>query len=79
MIGSAPSESRGESPTGLLTPRQLEIVDRLTRPGATARSVAAELGISEHTVKRHLEKAYRLNGVQSLAQLTRKVFGWPPA
>lgn len=58
---------------GRLTPRQLEVLDRLSRPGATQASVAEDLGISVQTVKNHLTIAYRTLGVRSLGQAVRTV------
>lgn len=54
-----------------LTARQVDIIDRLTEPGATQQSVADELGISISTVKNHLTLAYRTLGVRSIAQAAR--------
>lgn len=56
-----------------LTPRQLEIIDRLSRPGATQATVAEELGISSQTVKNHLTMVYRTLGVRSFGQAVRIV------
>lgn len=54
-----------------LTARQVEIIDRLTIPGATQQSVADDLGISIQTVKNHLTLAYARLGVRSVAQAAR--------
>lgn len=62
---------RGTSRRRRLTARQLEIVDLLTRPGATQAAVAEELGISEQTVKNHLQTVYDRLDVTSLAQAVR--------
>lgn len=53
---------RGESadrpsPGGLLTARQVEVL-RQVAAGATNRQVAANLSISEHTVRRHLQNIF---------------------
>ncbi len=56
-----------------LTARQLEVLEHMTRPGATTASVADELDISVQTVKNHLQVAYRTLGVASLAQATRAI------
>lgn len=45
-----------------LTPREADIVDWLPG-GATNREIARALGISERTVHKHLERAYRQLGV----------------
>jgi DNA-binding NarL/FixJ family response regulator len=52
-----------------LTPREHDVARRLTR-GLTNREIAAELGISAQTVKRHLASAYgklQLSGRVALA------------
>lgn len=56
-----------------LTARQREIIDRLSRPGATQAAVADDLGISVQTVKNHLTLAYRTLGVRSFGQAVRVV------
>ena len=56
-----------------LTPREHELILRCSAPGATRDTVARELGISVHTIHRHLMSAYRKLGVQTLAQAVRKV------
>jgi DNA-binding NarL/FixJ family response regulator len=58
------------SPVGRLSPRELEILELLTK-GATNKEIAATLGISNHTVKNHLqnimEKLHIQNRVQAVA------------
>ncbi len=61
-----------------ITDRQREIIDLLTRPGATAQSVADQLGINVQTVKNHLQAVYRSLGVRSLAQADRIIRKWSP-
>lgn len=61
--------------TRRLTARQLEIVDLLSRPGATQLQVAEELGIEIGTVKAHLQSVYVRLGVRSFAQAVRIVHG----
>ena len=56
---------RSRDDTGL-TPRQIEVL-RLVAAGRTNREVAAELVISEHTVRRHLQNIYTLLGVSTRA------------
>ena len=51
-----------------LTPRQMEIV-RLAVAGMDDKSIARELGISEHTVASHLRAAYGRLGVRKRSQL----------
>lgn len=50
----------------MLTPRETHIVDCL-RSGATNREIARALGISERTVHKHLEQAYRKLNVTNRA------------
>ena len=61
-----------------LTPRQLEIVDLLTRPGATQQVVADQLGISVQSVKNQLTLVYRTLGVTSIGQAARRIYGRTP-
>ena len=51
-----------------LTPRQMEIV-RLAVAGMYDKSIARELGISEHTVNNHFRKIYGRLGVGKRSQL----------
>lgn len=55
------------------TARELEVLDAVTRPGATRRSAARRLGISEATVRAHLRQLYAKLGVSSEAQAWRRV------
>ncbi len=55
---------------GLLTPREREIATMLAE-GLLNKQVAAELGISEITVKIHRRHALSKMGVRSLSQLIR--------
>jgi DNA-binding NarL/FixJ family response regulator len=48
-----------------LTPRQAEIARELARTGAANAHLARALGISEGTVKKHLEAIFRVFGVDS--------------
>ena len=49
-------------PTAPLTPRESEVMLKLTS-GRTARAIARELGVSERTVRKHLEHVYEKLGV----------------
>lgn len=60
---------RGLPGTGL-TVRQLE-VSRLARDGASSRSIAHRLGLSERTVDNHLAASYRKLGVRGRRELPR--------
>ena len=53
-----------------LTPRELDVL-RLVVAGRLNKLIAAELGISEKTVKAHRSKVMRKTGARSLAELVR--------
>jgi DNA-binding CsgD family transcriptional regulator/tetratricopeptide (TPR) repeat protein len=65
---------RGEHhlPAGL-TPREVEVL-RLVAAGSTNRTIAAELGISEHTVSRHLQNLFAKLDVSSRSAATAFAF-----
>ena len=69
------------SPVGRLSPRELEILELLTK-GATNKEIAATLGISNHTVKNHLqnimEKLHIQNRVQAVAYALQAGLGRKP-
>ncbi len=50
-----------------LTPRQIEVAMELAATGATNSQLARSLGISEGTVKKHLETVFAVLGVDSRA------------
>ncbi|MCO5170575.1 MAG: LuxR C-terminal-related transcriptional regulator [Planctomycetes bacterium] len=50
-----------------ITPREREVLV-LSLHGRTPREIAADLGISWHTVRTHLKRAYRALGVSSRAE-----------
>jgi DNA-binding CsgD family transcriptional regulator len=56
MLRRAPG--RGVAGVDLLTPREAEILTLVGR-GMTARAIARRCGISDRTVHKHLEQAYR--------------------
>jgi DNA-binding CsgD family transcriptional regulator len=65
----------GRSETALarrlpISPREAEVLARLV-DGRTNGGIAADLGISTHTVVRHVEHIYRKLGVQTRAAATR--------
>jgi DNA-binding CsgD family transcriptional regulator len=64
LFGTAARRSPG-GPTG----RELEVLG-LVAKGRTNREIAAELSISEHTVRRHLQNLFRRLGVSSRAAAT---------
>jgi DNA-binding NarL/FixJ family response regulator len=55
-------------PDGLLRPREREVA-QLLGEGWRVATIARRLGISEHTVRKHLRGAYNALGVHSQAQL----------
>ncbi|HLM75027.1 MAG TPA: LuxR C-terminal-related transcriptional regulator [Polyangiaceae bacterium] len=57
---------------GRLTPREQEVVSAVAR-GWDNRLIAAELGCSEATVKKHLQKIFDKLGVQSRTALVARV------
>ncbi len=72
-LGAAPDVGRVTSLLGTsapppvgLTPRQLEVL-ALVAQGRTNREIAAELVVSEHTVRRHLQNVFVKLGVSSRA------------
>jgi len=58
--------SRRPIPGGELhvTPRQRQILDLAVR-GLTDKEIAAELGVAVSTIRTHLERFYRENGLRS--------------
>lgn len=62
-------------PRELLTTIELRISE-LVASGLTNREVAAEIGISHHTVNFHLRKVYRKLEIRSRAQLGAAAFRW---
>jgi DNA-binding NarL/FixJ family response regulator len=65
--GSDPAAASG------LTTRELEVL-RLVAAGKSNRAIAAELFISDHTVRRHLQNIFRKIGVSSRAGATAFAF-----
>jgi DNA-binding CsgD family transcriptional regulator len=72
-LGAAPDASRvarllrrRPARAGGLTPRQIEVLTLVAR-GRTNRQIAAELILSEHTVRRHLQNIYTRIDVSSRA------------
>jgi DNA-binding NarL/FixJ family response regulator len=69
------------SPVGRLSPREHEILELLIK-GATNKEIAATLGISNHTVKNHLqnimEKLHIQNRVQAVAYALQAGLGRKP-
>ena len=65
--GVARIAERRRHPVPALTARQRQLADLLAS-GRTSRPIARELGVSEGTVRKHLENIYRRLGAQSRTQ-----------
>lgn len=63
----------GRTPPGGLTAREAEVLV-LAAAGRTNREIAAELVLSEHTVRRHLQNIFTKLGVSSRAAATAYAF-----
>ena len=53
-----------------ITPREMEIIQRIMDGGANA-AIAAQLSISENTLKRHISNIYNKMGVNNKIELFR--------
>jgi DNA-binding CsgD family transcriptional regulator len=80
QLGARPDvawvESLARPPAGDthgLTARELEVL-RLVAAGKSNRAIAADLFISDHTVRRHLQNIFRKLGVSSRASVTAFAF-----
>ncbi len=72
--GQAPRpafDAIGEDEAPLLTPREVEVLAAIGN-GSSNKAVARRLGISEHTVKFHVESLFRKLGAASRAEAVRK-------
>jgi len=56
--------------TTLLSPREMAVAERLI-DGWTAHEIAADLGISFHTVRTHIRNIYIKAGVANRVELVR--------
>jgi len=61
----------GESEPPLLTPREIEVLAAIGN-GSSNKAVARRLGISQHTVKFHVESLFRKLGAASRAEAVHK-------
>jgi DNA-binding CsgD family transcriptional regulator len=76
VIRPAPPRRLSSPPPELgLTPREVEVARHIAR-GLGAKQIAAALGISEHTVRRHTERVYVKLGVHSRAAMVAAGRGW---
>lgn len=62
--GAAPARAEGEALEQPLTPREMEVLERVSR-GLPSKLIAHELDVSESTVKFHLSSIYAKLGVAS--------------
>jgi DNA-binding NarL/FixJ family response regulator len=68
---------RRRHPVPKLTPRQWQLVDMLAA-GHTNAQIARRLGISDSTVRKHLENIYRRLEVSSRAAAITRAFSHQP-
>jgi DNA-binding CsgD family transcriptional regulator len=61
-----------------LTPREREVIARVAE-GRTNNEIGRLLGISSHTVRKHLENAYEKLGIHTRTGAVAAVFGYEPA
>lgn len=71
VVDPDPVAKRGTS----LTSREWEVAQLAAR-GYAAVNIAAQLGVSDGTVRNHLKSIYRKLGVRSRASLASAVLGW---
>ena len=57
----------------MLTERQREIAGLLAGSGLSYKEIAGRIGITEGTVRKHVEHIYRAAGVHSRAELAMKL------
>lgn len=62
VLATAASAARGRRMVDRLSPLERACV-RATHDGLTNREIAAQLGITEHTVRHHFTRAYEKLGV----------------
>jgi len=70
---AADARARSDGLREGLTPRETEILQEVAR-GRTNRDIAAELGLSEHTVKNHLKNILQKLHLENRVQLTRYAY-----
>lgn len=65
-------------PMDSLSPREREIVEKLAR-GWQYKQIAAELGVSFHTIRTHVSRIYEKLHVHGRKEAVDKVNGWRSA
>ncbi|MFO0590327.1 MAG: helix-turn-helix transcriptional regulator [Polyangiaceae bacterium] len=60
-----------------LTPRQRDVTALLVSTGLSCKEIAARLGLSEGTIRTHMERIYRAFGVHSRPELTATLLAPP--
>jgi two-component system nitrate/nitrite response regulator NarL len=65
------ADAIGEAEAPLLTPREVEVLAAIGN-GSSNKAVARRLGISQHTVKFHVESLFRKLGAASRAEAVHK-------
>ena len=69
-VAALPVAPPARPPSGsVLTARECDVL-RLVAAGGTNRSIGSDLGLSEHTVARHLQNTFTKIGVSSRAAAT---------
>jgi DNA-binding NarL/FixJ family response regulator len=66
-------ETNGGSNTSGLTPKELDVLNRLAR-GLSNKEISKELWLSEQTIKFHLTNIYRKLGVSNRTEATRYAY-----
>jgi len=72
-LGAVPDLAHVRGTATVLTPRELEVL-RLVATGATNRSIAAQLVLSERTVDRHVSNMFLKLGVSTRAAATAQAY-----
>jgi DNA-binding NarL/FixJ family response regulator len=67
----------GQRLEDVLPPRLAQIA-RLVACGTERKAIAREMGLSQHTVKNHIDRLYRALGVNCLGELCARLYmeGW---
>lgn len=74
LLLAAPRRPAASGPATELTPRELEVISHVAE-GRTNNEIGWLLGISPHTVRKHLENAYEKLGTHTRTGAVASVFG----